>query len=198
MMEWFERLKRSFKQPMAKGTRFRFGPKLLLLLCLGIGLISFNSLFSGGGNKVATVEPANPVTGVDFPGGRQLLQDLTVMLEQIRGVNNVELIITLESSTRQELVVDLEESRRQTVEGDGSGGRREITEETTRETHVLLRDAQGREIPLVIQENQPRYRGAIVVADGVDSPQVKAQVVEALRSILDLPYHRITVLPRGE
>ena len=62
---------------------------------------------------------------------------------------------------------------------------------------MILRDAQGRELPLVVAESQPYYRGAMVIAGGVEDPVVKARVVEALRAVLDLPYHRITVLPRG-
>jgi stage III sporulation protein AG len=103
----------------------------------------------------------------------------------------------MENSGRLELVKDHEQTGRQTIEDDGGGGSREIAEDTLRETHVILRDAQGQETPLVIQENEPCYRGVLVVADGVDNPVVQARVVEALKAVLNISSHRITVLPRG-
>jgi len=66
----------------------------------------------------------------------------------------------------------------------------------TRKTYVLLRDPQGNELPLVVEEGEPRYRGVLVVARGVEDPEVKARVIEALQVLLGLPAHRITVLPR--
>jgi len=108
----------------------------------------------------------------------------------------VELYLTPETSGRLELVADEEQSQRQTSEGDCEGGSREIVEETTRKTYVLLRDPQGNELPLVVEEGEPRYRGVLVVARGVEDPEVKARVIEALQVLLGLPAHRITVLPR--
>ena len=196
-MDILERITKPFKQTPGKGPAKKFGPKLLLLLCLGIGLISFNALFNPGGKSTVSNEDTYQAQSNDVSGDRALLEELTAMLEQIRGVSNVSIIITLEDSGRQEIASDREQNRRQTVEGDSGGGSREITEDTLRESHVILRDAQGREIPLIVQENQPRYRGVVVVASGVEQPLVKAQVVEALSAVLDLPYHRISVLPRG-
>ncbi len=107
------------------------------------------------------------------------------------------IFLTLEAGSRLELVKDGERSSRQSREEDSGGGSREIVEENNRENHVILRDTQGREHPLVIQEFTPRYRGVLVVAEGVEDPVIKARVVEALRTTLNLSYHRITVLPRA-
>lgn len=196
-MELMERLKSMLNRPGAAGAGSKFNSRLLILLIVGIGLITFNSLFSGGRKTAA---PADYIT---LPQAEEALREgqereLAALLNQIRGVSNATVFVTLEDSGRKELVYDQEQSMRQTVEQDGGGGTRETTEDTSRRTHVILRDAQGREIPLVVRENQPRYRGVLVVADGVGDPAVKSQVVEALWALLDLPYHRITVLPRGK
>ncbi|NLY39628.1 MAG: hypothetical protein GX044_10085 [Firmicutes bacterium] len=195
-MAWVERLKKYFREL----TDSKITPKLLLLLLLGIALLSFNSCFdTGTRNRDREGALNGAIAGAPEGAAAEssLEKELETMLEQINGVNHVSVYITLESSGRQELVVDQEHTEKQTVEGDGSGVQREIGEVTRRETHVILRDAQGRELPLVVAESQPCYRGAMVIAGGVEDPAVKAQVVEALRAVLDLPYHRITVLPRG-
>lgn len=187
-------LKSAF-QPAGGGDKGKgFTIKLLVLLAVGAGLMLFSSLCSFREEaRPPAVEPTR-----ELPAGEEesVIRELTAMLEQIRGVGKVRLFLTYETLGRLELVIDQDRTLRRTVEEDGAGGSREIFEETVRESHVVLRDSQGRENPLVIQENRPRYRGVLVVAEGVENPAVRARVVEALRAALDLPYHRITVLPR--
>jgi stage III sporulation protein AG len=167
------------------------------LLVVGVGLLVFNSVCSPGGKNGASTryEIAQPETG--YREEQQVIAELAAVLNQIRGVSNVRIYLTVESSGLAEAVADQEKTRRLTEESDSGGGRRVVDEETLRLTYVKLRDAQGREAPLIIRQAQPRYRGVLVVADGVGDPAVKARVVEALQAVLNLPSHRITVLPRG-
>lgn len=196
-MELMERLKSMLSRPGEGGTGSKFNSRVLILLVVGIGLISFNSLFSGSRETAAPAEySALPQAEEALREGQE--RELAALLNQIRGVSNATVFVTLEDAGHKELVYDQEQSMRQTVEQDSGGGTREISEDTSRRTYVILRDAQGREIPLFVRENQPRYRGVLVVADGVGDPAVQAQVIEALRAIFGLPYHRITVLPRGK
>ncbi|MFY9258603.1 MAG: hypothetical protein WAP05_07860, partial [Dethiobacteria bacterium] len=179
------------------GPRLKNGPLLLILLAVGVGLLLFNSFFSFGKERAVEPPPGEEArqSGQPLPE-QQLDRGLAEILTQIRGVSEVELYLTPETSGRLELVADEEQSQRQTSEGDREGGSREIVEETTRKTYVLLRDPQGNELPLVVEEGEPRYRGVLVVARGVEDPEVKARVIEALQVLLGLPAHRITVLPR--
>jgi len=189
-----ERIKNLFNREGK--ARSKFNSRLLILLALGIGLLTINSLLGRIGEQTDIVDYSADLNR------EGLIEEnnepkLAALLEQIRGVSNVQIYATLEDIGDKELAYDQEQSVRRTEEQDGGGGDRNLIEETSRHTYVILRDAQGREIPLVIRENKPLYRGVVVVADGVENPVVKAQVVEALRSVLGLPYHRISVLPRG-
>ena len=179
-----------------EGARLKTGPLLLILLAVGAGLLLFNSFFSFG-KKKDSPPPAEAVeeAGITWTE-QQLTRRLAEILSQIRGVGEVELFLTPETSGRLELVADREQTQRQTNEGDSEGGNREVIEETLRITYVILRDPQGNELPLVVEEGKPRYRGVLVVAAGVEDPAVKARVIEALQVLLGLPAHRITVLPR--
>lgn len=180
-----------------EGPRPGTGPLLLILLAVGVALLLFNSLFNRGGKAEQEPPPREtvPETG-SLSAEDQLCRSLVRILTQVRGVSEVEIFLTLEAGGRLEPVADEEQSRRQTSEGDSGGGNREIVEETVRRTHVLLRDPQGNERPLVAEEGRPRYRGVLVVAAGVDDPEVEDAVTRALQSLLGLPAHRITVLPR--
>ncbi len=172
-----------------------FTLRIMLLLVLGVFLMlgsSFCSRLREEKSYSAAETPLIPPAVED----EKDVRELRAMLEQIRGVGTVSLFLTYESMGRFEPVTDGDETVRRTVEEDGSGGSREILEETRRETYVILRDLQGKENPLIVEERKPRFRGVLVVAEGAEDPAVKAMLVEALRAVLDLPAHRITVLPR--
>ncbi len=195
-MGFWDELSKIISPGGKEGARLKTGPLLMILLAVGVGLLLFNSFFSFG-KKRESPPPAEPVEDAGIPGTeQQLTRRLAEILSQIRGVSEVELFLTPETSGRMELVTDREQSRRQTNEGDSEGGNREIIEETLRSTYVVLRDSQGNELPLVAEEGKPLYRGVLVVAAGVEDPAVKARVIEALQVLLGLPTHRITVLPR--
>lgn len=195
-MGFWDEWRKIFSPSGQKEGRPKSGRLLLIVLLLGVGLLLFNSFFSPGKKKSAPTPPKVSEEADPFRTEEQLTRRLAEILSQIRGVAEVELFITPETSGRLELVADREQTQRRTDEGDSEGGNREITEEMLRTTHVILRDLQGNELPLVVEEGKPRYRGVLVVAAGVEDPAVKAQVVEALQVLLGLPAHRITVLPR--
>ncbi len=179
------------------GGRKKSGSLLLILLAVGVGLLLFNSFFNFSKKKEAPPPSSSPAADAGSAlTEQQFTRRLAEILAQIHGVSEVELFLTPETSGRLELVADREETQRHTTEGDSGGGKRDVVEETLRSTHVILRDLQGNEIPLVVEEGEPRYRGVLVVAAGVENPAIKALVIEALQVLLGLPSHRITVLPR--
>lgn len=194
-MAFGDRWRKLFDPGTKEGPRFKTGPLLLILLVVGVALLLFNSFFNFGGKKTGEPLPEESTAATGDPEER-LSRNLAAILSRVRGVGRVEVFLTPGTSGKLEPVADREQSRRRTSEGDGEGGNREIVEETERETHVVLRDPQGNERPLVAEENAPRYRGVLVVAAGVEDEAVKEAIVEALQALLGLPAHRITVLPR--
>lgn len=196
-MGFWDRWSRFFDSAPGEGGRFKTGKLLFILLAVGLALLLFNSFFGRSGEKEAPAQSDERVEGTGTSAGEEKMRrDLAEVLGQIEGVSEVEIYLTPESSGRRELVADQEQSRRQTSEGDREGGTREVVEETERQTYVILRDQQGHEAPLVVEEGEPGYRGVLVVARGVDNYEAKGRVVEALQVLLGLPAHRITVLPR--
>ncbi|UOQ42559.1 hypothetical protein MUN89_11240 [Halobacillus salinarum] len=53
-----------------------------------------------------------------------------------------------------------------------------------------------REVPLLTKTEKPKVSGVFVTAKGVDQLTVKGWVVEAVSRVLDVPSHRISVLPK--
>lgn len=194
-----ERIKKYFWLENQEGEGKRFNTQLLILLFAGILLMLFSSVL----DFTRDVSPAPP------PGQDQevlaskvemerepLVRELTEILNQIKGVSDVSVFLTMDSGPEYNYAQNFEQSQRDTQEKDNQGGSRGISEKEENNSYVVIRDSQGGERPLLIKEVKPQVRGALVVAHGVDNAILKKQVVEALQSTLGLPAHRIAVLPK--
>ncbi|MGI6098031.1 MAG: stage III sporulation protein AG [Dethiobacteria bacterium] len=196
----FARLKKFFSpEPDSEEKKRRPYTNLLLLLILGIALMLLNSFFATKtsptpSSKVADDEEIE-VFKNNSSAEKQFINELTAILNQIEGVKNVKVFLTFESGPEFDYAQDQEITRRNTLEQDREGGTREIVDTNERNNYVILRDTQGKESALVLKESLPRVRGVLVVAQGVDSPIICTRVVEAVKTALGIPSHRICVLP---
>lgn len=60
----------------------------------------------------------------------------------------------------------------------------------------MRRNGDG-EQPIVLKKLKPQVRGVLVVAKGAENLKVKAAMIEAIQRVLDVPMHRISVMPKG-
>lgn len=174
---------------------------LLLLLVLGIILMFSSSFFSSRKEVPSYLGDLQEKTGEVFLTDtyeKDLMSSLQYVLEQIDGISNVHVFISFEKSEESFYAQAHEESLRETTENDRDGGVREIHESSHTQDYVLLRDAGGGEKPLLLSENMPRVSGILVVAKGAEISSLHLKVVRAIQSLLNLPVHRIAVLPLGE
>jgi len=173
---------------------------LLLLLIFGIILMFSSSLFSSKEppsyiNELP--EKTRDASKADTYE-KELMKSLQHILEQIDGISNVHVFISFEKSEEYFYAQVLDETLRETTENDREGGVREIHESSRRQDYVLIREAGGGEKPLLLSENMPRVSGILVVAKGAENSSLELKVVRAIQSLLNLPVHRIAVLPLGE
>lgn len=122
-------------------------------------------------------------------------KQLEDMLEKIQGVSDVEVMINLDSTNVKVYEKNLISNKQVTDENDKNGGTRQI-EDYTEETEVVLVRQGDQEVPLLIQTKKPRVRGVLVTAKGVDHASVKEWVVESTSRVLDVPTHRVSVMPK--
>ncbi|MGY0693027.1 stage III sporulation protein AG [Virgibacillus sp. FSP13] len=123
-------------------------------------------------------------------------KDLQAMLAKIQGVSDVEVMVNLDSTKVKVYEKNLITGQQTTDESDKSGGTREI-EDDTKETQVVLVRQGDKEVPLLIQTKKPEVRGVFVVAKGVDHATVKKWVIEAVARVLDVPTHKVSVMPKN-
>lgn len=123
-------------------------------------------------------------------------QELSSILSKVVGVSDVDVVVNLDSSEEEVIQYDVRENTQTTTETDTKGGTRSIQQNNTDRKTTVYRDGGG-EKPLVVKKVKPKVRGVLVVARGVEDLQVKATVIQAIQRTLDVPMHRIEVLPKG-
>jgi stage III sporulation protein AG len=124
-------------------------------------------------------------------------KDLNHLLEQMNGISNVEVMVNLDATNEQVYQKNLIIGSQVTKELDQNGGTREIDDETREQTVVILRQGD-KEIPLTVQTKKPEVRGVLIVANGVENMEVKKWVIDAVSKVLDVPVHRVSVMPKNK
>lgn len=115
-------------------------------------------------------------------------------MSQIKGVGEVEVTVLLASGPRFDYAVNVSTIEKQIDEKDQSGGIRTTTEITEDGQLVIVRsDRAGGEEPVVTQEYKPDIQGVLVVAQGADNPKIKANLLNAITTILDLEAHKVDI-----
>lgn len=119
------------------------------------------------------------------------------ILQKVVGIGDVEVLVTIDSTEETIVHSNQNESQQVTSEKDQNGSTRHITE-ITRSGEVVLYEASGGQSPIVLKKIKPRIRGVVVVAKGAENLTVKQMIAEAVGRGLDVPAHRISVLPRKQ
>ncbi len=126
----------------------------------------------------------------------QLESRLKSILEQIEGVGEVSIMITLKVGSEIVPAINTIETQSQTDEEDSGGGTREINQKSVDSKVVLKKGSGTEEQPLIVKEIMPEVRGVIVVAEGAENPVIEARVSDAVQTVLGIPAFRVKVYPR--
>ncbi len=127
----------------------------------------------------------------------RLEQRIRDVLKNVDGVGEVDVMLTLSSSSEKVLRVDKERSRATTSETDSSGGTRQQAEESLRESTVLA-GGSGSGEPVIEKELAPEISGVVISAQGGGNASVQKEISEAMQALFGLPAHKIKVLKRVE
>ncbi len=177
---------------------------LILLGLLLIGFVSMSFSFS----KIDEVEPVFLAEGVDASLSRSNSEQwsmkdyeefyessMKTILEQVMGVGEVVIMVNLDSTEEKIYQTNVRTGAQITEEKDHQGGNRKIDDATRDETVVTISNGNG-EAPVVVKTVKPTIRGVVVVAEGAENPKVKSWIFDVIQRSLDVPAHRISIVPR--
>ncbi len=120
----------------------------------------------------------------------QLEERLEAVLCRMEGVGRVEVMITMESSTREVIEKDLSTEQSHN-DGDGEiyGDSLVKKDETT-----VYADTEEGNIPYVVQEIYPQVEGVLVVAEGGDNSCVILAITDAIQALFGIDVHKIKIV----
>lgn len=118
------------------------------------------------------------------------------LLEQMDGVGEVRVMITV--SDRGECIVekDLNSAVTATTEEDAAGGKRLVSEET-KEAATVYVECGSETYPYIQKEKLPTIEGVVVVAEGGGNAAVVSNISESVKALLPVEAHRIKVVKMG-
>ncbi|MCX7615101.1 MAG: hypothetical protein N2Z65_05040 [Clostridiales bacterium] len=156
------------------------------LLVLVFGLILM--IIPSGGSKKDIVKKSDVKTVSSYDVNTEE-KKLETMLSSIDGVGRVKIALTLKSGAESVYALDQSENIREN--GQKENG---TFEKDSNSRPMVVSSESGGESPLKVKENLPEYRGALVICDGADDPNVKLMVTDAIRSLTGVTSDNISVI----
>lgn len=176
-----------------------------MLIALGVlGILLLFNPFSWGAKSgdqpaASTKQQENVVINTEqgaMSTYEKMYEDrLTDILDNIRGVSDAKVMVTIDSSEEMVYAIDEQENKQTTSEQDKNGGNRTVTT-LDKNGKIILTKQNGSDKPLVVKTIKPRVRGVVVVAKGAEEVKIQALITEAVQRALDVPPHKISIMPK--
>lgn len=203
-MEQFKKLKEFLENILNGDNKKKIVQNSVIVIIIGIIIIIAGSTFFGGGSKsegksqTGNVNNSQEVMKTVYNNEKEELEkELENILSQMQGAGKVSVMITFESGKESVPATDVKKSDNNTREKDNTGGTREINQ-STYESSIAYEEGQGGgKKPIILKEMQPKVKGVIIISDGADDPQVKENLCNAAKVLLDVPVYKVQVFPRN-
>lgn len=179
------------------------GAAIMLISNLFLNNTATNELPTFNNEKGKEVNEEVPTFGQKSSKQNDIIQSyedayenqLKEALERIQGVGDVTVVVNVDATEKQILEKNSKSQTQTTDETDREGGKRKVEDSQKDDSLVIIRDGES-EVPIVVETKKPEIRGVLVVAKGADNIQVKKWIVEAVTRALDVPSHRVAVMPK--
>lgn len=184
-----------------KGDSKKTVRNMVIVILFGVLLILIGDIISGLSNKNTDIQNStvevNTTTGIPVTSNtyeERIKKDLTDTLSMITGVGKVTVMIYFEGGSESIPAVDITNTNRKTDEKDNQGGTRTTTEES-KNTNVVIIDKNNNREPFIVRQVNPAIGGVMVVAEGAVNSEMKEKIHNAVKTVLNLPANKVTVLP---
>lgn len=174
---------------------------LIVVFLVGVLLLLVSSFFkSTSTNTAATATPQT--TQQESPSQDRTLSqyerdkkaEVKSMLSKIKGIGEVEVVLTFESGEELVPAINSNTGTSVTDEKDNEGGQRKTTQNTDGETIVMAINGNDTE-PYILKRIEPKVAGVVVVAQGADNSETKSNIMQAVSSLFAIPNYKIKVFP---
>ena len=210
LKSWWDRLTEELnKKDEVKKNRTKTLQWLVIVACVAVAMIVISNFVNVREDMVSPREPPpdDPEETTTASAGSQQMQsiedyadkmaaELSDLLEKVVGLEQVSVQINLQSTEVTVLEKNVVKRKQVTEEHDNQGGKRTVTD-TNEDSQVVTVQGKGGEEPIVVKRLKPDVKGIMIVAKGAENLEVKDAVMKAVRAFLDVPPHKIAILPKG-
>ena len=116
-----------------------------------------------------------------------LEQKLENLISKIKGAGKTTVMVYLDESPILVLAESTDEKVNTTTNGSSS------TSYTTTVTEPIILSSSGSSVPLVLTEKLPEVKGVVVVAEGANDVSLKLNIIQAIKTLIDIPSGNIQV-----
>jgi stage III sporulation protein AG len=213
MGAWFKKLEELLSGGPGGTRRIKTFRWLVLVGLIGCGLMILNSFSFLHIKDVNPIqqgasppsEDSKPAFGGSVGKEQASFRDyeqayegkLREILTKIVGVGEVEVMVTIDSTEELQVEKNTKDTQQVTNEKGNNGETRHITD-VSRSSDAVIMNQSGDDTPLVVKTTKPKIRGVVVVAKGAENATVKKLISDAVERGLDVPAHRISVVPRKQ
>lgn len=179
-MNYLETLKNITKDKHKKTENIIFMIILLVVLLVAINYI-FNDKDGNKSNIDTSSENINnskEKNEVDYSTEKRL----EVILSQISGISDVSVVLTYSKDSKQNIVYNTKEE--------------ETKDEKSVEKTVAYNEENGKKSAIVESVELPKVEGAIVVARGASSVDMRSKVANAIANVLNIPVYKVQVFEK--
>lgn len=174
-------------------------PKLLLTLVAAIAVAVILMMTGKGSSNAGTKLPQQPSSQSVDNESTQIgllekgLEDkLAQSLQQMNGVGRVRVSVTLSTSLKSEFAKSGSVTKKTIKQADKTGGTQESSEVTENNQLVI---PNGASQPVIVMEDRPTVAGVLIIAEGARDPNIRENIHNAVKTLLDIPTQKITVQP---
>lgn len=209
-LSWIGKLFSKEEQPEKKAGKYQY---LVVVLLFGALIMLISNFFFKDNNGNSSLPVIGKSTtkeeeSVETFGGKKSSESdlitnyekyyesqLKKALEEIAGVSDVSVVVNVDATEKKILEKNKVTKSQKTKEVDREGGERDVDDQSQDEQVVIIQEGE-KEVPIVLETKKPEIRGVLIVAKGADNIQIEKWIKESVTRLLDVPSHRVSVMPK--
>ncbi|SDI96137.1 stage III sporulation protein AG [Salimicrobium halophilum] len=121
-------------------------------------------------------------------------EELKTILESISFVSDVQVMVNVDAT--EKMIYEMNESTQTQVTKETDEDKQRRVEDEAVDKELAVINESGESGPVATTTKKPNVSGVSVTASGVENIKVKEWVVEAVTRALDVPSHRVSVIPK--
>ncbi|PKG25744.1 stage III sporulation protein AG [Niallia nealsonii] len=200
-------LKRIFTNNGGPGNKQGKVQYLIIVALFGAAIMLLsNMFFHNDSTKEAATVTSSPVAEETFgqksQGSSGIIdyeekykEEIKAAINNISGVKNATVYVNVDATEKKIYEKNTTTQNQTTEETDPQGGKRQVEDASTESQLVIVQNGD-KQVPVVVETKKPEIRGVLIVAKGAENIKIKSMIIEAVTRALDVPSHRVSVMPK--